>query len=72
MNVENKVKDREILKTIVTLAQALSLDVVAEGVETRNQADLLASFGCRTAQGYLFARPLPAAEFADTYLARAA
>ena len=49
-----------IVKTIVGLARNLELQVVAEGVETPNQRQLLARAGCGSAQGYLFAEPMPA------------
>jgi diguanylate cyclase (GGDEF)-like protein/PAS domain S-box-containing protein len=49
-----------IVKTIVGLARNLDLKVVAEGVETPNQHQLLALAGCGSAQGYLFAEPMPA------------
>jgi len=52
----------QIVRTIVDLARALGMDVVAEGIETRAQYDLLRQLGCRFGQGYLFARPLPAEE----------
>jgi diguanylate cyclase (GGDEF)-like protein/PAS domain S-box-containing protein len=52
----------EIVRTIITLAHALQLEVVAEGVETPEQAAALKAFGCEYAQGYLYARPLPAAD----------
>ncbi len=51
-----------LLRAIVSLARTLDLRVVAEGVETREQALLLRSYGCQEMQGFLFARPLPAAE----------
>ncbi|MCU1485566.1 MAG: hypothetical protein JWN67_2312 [Actinomycetia bacterium] len=51
-----------IAATIVTLAEALHLDVVAEGVETTEQLELLRQLGCGAAQGYLFARPGPLAD----------
>ena len=49
-----------IIKTVVGLARNLDLKVVAEGVETANQHQLLALAGCESAQGYLFAEPMPA------------
>ena len=49
-----------IVKTIVGLAQNLELKVIAEGVETPDQQQLLALAGCGSAQGYLFAEPMPA------------
>jgi EAL domain-containing protein (putative c-di-GMP-specific phosphodiesterase class I) len=52
--------DATIARTIVTLAQSLDLGVIAEGVETPAQRDMLASLGCHTWQGYLFGRPGPA------------
>ncbi len=48
----------EIVRTIVTLACNLGMGVVAEGVETGRQRDLLRELGCEYAQGYLFSRPL--------------
>ncbi|HEX8207679.1 MAG TPA: EAL domain-containing protein, partial [Solirubrobacteraceae bacterium] len=50
-----------IVAGIVQMAHALGLDSVAEGVETREQAERLSRLGCRHAQGYLFARPMDAA-----------
>jgi len=49
-----------IVKTIIGLAHNLELKVVAEGVETPNQHQLLALAGCGSAQGFLFAEPMPA------------
>ena len=49
----------QIVRTIIELARVLGMDVVAEGIETREQYRLLREMGCRFGQGFLFARPLP-------------
>jgi EAL domain-containing protein (putative c-di-GMP-specific phosphodiesterase class I) len=49
----------QIVRTIVELARVLGMDVVAEGVETREQDRLLQRLGCRYAQGFLYSRPVP-------------
>jgi diguanylate cyclase (GGDEF)-like protein/PAS domain S-box-containing protein len=49
-----------IVKTIVSLAHDLGMEVVAEGVETRAQLEALRALSCRRGQGFLFSRPLPA------------
>lgn len=51
-----------IVSAIVNLAKALNIFVVAEGVETEDQAARLEALGCNEAQGYLFSRPMPAQE----------
>ncbi|HEY2022618.1 sensor domain-containing protein [Paraburkholderia sp.] len=61
-----------IIRTVVTLAHALNMVTVAEGVETPEQRDMLASEGCDVIQGYLVSRPLPAAEFRAFVRARQA
>src|SRR5208283_2092090 len=48
----------EIVKSVLGLAAKLGLSVVAEGIENREQADCLRELGCRTGQGYYFAKPL--------------
>ncbi|MDX6221393.1 MAG: hypothetical protein QOD91_447, partial [Frankiales bacterium] len=50
--------DRELVKTIISLAGRLGLDIVAEGVEGREQAALLSALGCGRMQGHLFAQPI--------------
>jgi EAL domain-containing protein (putative c-di-GMP-specific phosphodiesterase class I) len=61
--------DAAIASTIVTLGRSLGLAVIAEGVETLAQQEFLLEKGCTTYQGYLFARPMPIAEF-DEFLNR--
>jgi EAL domain-containing protein (putative c-di-GMP-specific phosphodiesterase class I) len=54
--------DCAIVGAIAAMANALGLEVVAEGVETAKQAAEAEALGCGSAQGYYFARPAPAAE----------
>ena len=56
-------KDGALVASIITLARMLDIQVVAEGVETQEQADALRLLGCHLHQGYLYARPVPALEF---------
>ena len=56
--------DAVIVRAIVSLGHSLDLDVVAEGVETREQMQLLRLEGCYEMQGYYLARPMPAKDFA--------
>jgi EAL domain-containing protein (putative c-di-GMP-specific phosphodiesterase class I) len=54
--------DAAIVSAVMGIARSLQLIVVAEGVETVEQADCLAKLGCDSAQGFYFSRPLPAHE----------
>jgi diguanylate cyclase (GGDEF)-like protein len=63
-DVKTVPKRAAIAAVIVELAHRLDLQVMAEGVETAEQADFLLGEGCDLAQGFLFSRPLPADEFA--------
>ncbi|WP_367849707.1 EAL domain-containing protein [Rhodoferax sp. WC2427] len=62
--------DLALCKAMVVMAHALGMKVVAEGVETAQQRDLLAAMGCDYGQGYLFSRPVPAADFEALWAAR--
>ncbi len=55
--------DRAIVRTIITMAQGLNLDVIAEGVELDSQLAYLGSYGCNNYQGYLFSKPVPIDDF---------
>jgi diguanylate cyclase (GGDEF)-like protein len=57
-NLETKPGDAAIIRATIGLARELKIDVIAEGVETHVQRDLLKAWGCGEAQGYLFAKPL--------------
>ena len=63
--VENEAKDAAITANLVTLAHALGVLAIAEGIESSGQLASLRGLGCDLAQGYLFARPLPAAQVRD-------
>ena len=58
-------RDLELVRGIVGLCHNLGVSVVAEGVETKEQAELLSGFGCEFGQGYLFGRPMSAGATAE-------
>jgi len=68
-DIINDPNDAAITAAIIGLAQNLKLNVVAEGVETTEQADFLLRRGCNTMQGYLFAKPMPQRDFESLLLA---
>ncbi|WP_339741594.1 EAL domain-containing protein [uncultured Maricaulis sp.] len=56
---------RIVVETILAMAKALKLETVAEGVETQEQFEMLRAEGATLAQGFLFARPMPASDFVE-------
>jgi EAL domain-containing protein (putative c-di-GMP-specific phosphodiesterase class I) len=60
--MEENTENGEIVRTVIALAKALNLKVVAEGIESIHQFHQLAVLGCEYGQGYLFSKPLPVAE----------
>ena len=64
-NVTTDPREREVLRSILDLAERLEYDVVAEGVETEGQLALLRELGCPHAQGYLFARAMVRSDFIE-------
>jgi diguanylate cyclase (GGDEF)-like protein len=56
-----------LLANILRLASELGISTIAEGIETREQADALAAMGCRQGQGFLFSRPLPGIEMVSWF-----
>lgn len=63
MNIERGNKEMRIVEMILDIAKFLNVPVVAEGVETKEQLDLLRNAGCDIIQGYYFSRPVPPQEF---------
>jgi EAL domain-containing protein (putative c-di-GMP-specific phosphodiesterase class I) len=61
-NIDTDPSAERFLRALLVLGRDLDLLVIAEGVESPEQANVLRSLGCRLAQGYLYARPAPAAE----------
>ncbi len=57
--------DRAITEAIIGMAHSLKKSVIAEGVETKEQAEFLAKRSCHVMQGYLFSKPVPAEEFTE-------
>ncbi len=55
--------NQAIVRTIIAMSQSLNLDVIAEGVETEEQRQLLLCNGCNAYQGYLFGEPVPIEKF---------
>ena len=53
----------DIVKSTIQLAESLNMRVIAEGIETKEQANLLAALGCHTLQGYYFAKPSPMSDW---------
>lgn len=58
----------KIITSVVNMAHSIDMPVIAEGVETKEEADFLKTIGCMFMQGYLFSRPLPADELEEIFL----
>ena len=71
MSFLQEIKDSErnqvILKSVITMADSLGMDVITEGVETEEQLRILTAMGCNLFQGYLFCRPVPVDVFEMKY-----
>ncbi len=61
-------KGRILLEQVILMSSRLKLGIVAEGVETKEQVELLQNIGCDIVQGYYFAKPMPQEEFSASYL----
>lgn len=67
-NIIENDNDKIVCKGIISIARNLGIRVVAEGIETTEQHALMSKEGCHYCQGYLFSKPLPAAEFEAFFL----
>ena len=65
MNPENRQKGIQIINSVVNMAHKLELPIIAEGVETPEQIEMLHSMNCVYAQGYFFFKPMPVADAED-------
>jgi diguanylate cyclase (GGDEF)-like protein/PAS domain S-box-containing protein len=71
-NLEGSLHTQKIVRSVMDMAIALDLQSIAEGIETPAQLALIRDLGCELGQGYLFSRPVPAAEICDLLAAGAA
>lgn len=67
----NDQRHLDIVKSTIQLATSLNMKVIAEGIETKEQADLLSSLGCNTLQGYYFGKPAPITDWTENNNAKA-
>lgn len=67
-DVNTDPEDAAVVKAVLYLARSFGMEVIAEGVETEAQLDVLKQNGCPEAQGYLFGKPVPVAEFTDKFI----
>ena len=68
LNIEDGSKDFHMVALILDIAKNLGVPVIAEGVETKHQLELLKKLGCEMVQGYWFSKPIPADEFEEKFL----
>lgn len=62
-NIDSCAEDAAIVMAVILIASTFNIDLIAEGIETQEQADLLNHLGCYKQQGYLYSKPLPASNF---------
>jgi len=60
-------RGQNILKSVIQLSKEINMNVIAEGVETKNQVDLVHEMGCNCFQGFYFSKPIPVDEFENMY-----
>ncbi|MDX2368723.1 MAG: EAL domain-containing protein [Colwellia sp.] len=62
-NIEHSQEDMAIIKVLILLSKAFNINLIAEGIETQEQADKLCELGCFNQQGFLYSKPLNANDF---------
>lgn len=70
----NDARGKTVLRNIITMCKDLKMDVVTEGIETKEQVNFVISCGCQIAQGFFYAKPMPVSEFyefAEGYIGNA-
>jgi len=68
-NITTSQSDLALCEVIILMASKLGMKVIAEGIETQEQLDLLVGLGCDYGQGYFFSKPIPAGEFETHFIA---
>ena len=68
LNIVENEKSKLILKHTIAMLKELGMEIVIEGVETKEQVDVLAELGCDTVQGFFFGRPEPEENFYEKYM----
>ena len=66
-DTNNAERSRIILESVISMARSLKLDVICEGVETKEQVNMLIALGCNVFQGYYFSKPVTVMEFEQKY-----
>ncbi len=69
-NLTNSKDDEKMVSSLLVLSKALSLKTVIEGVESKEQLDILKAMGCDYIQGYYYAKPMPLDELIDEYIVK--
>jgi diguanylate cyclase (GGDEF)-like protein len=70
-DLANHPETQAVVKSVIQLGQGLGLEVVAEGIESSEDEAVLKALDCATGQGYYYAKPMPATEFAGRFMKRA-
>ena len=62
-NIDTDKSEEQIVQAVINMSDALGINVIAEGVESKAQRDILVDLGCNEIQGFFYDRPLPSSEF---------